>query len=244
MAGSKDHTDISLDNILKPVIESLTTDEKHQYDDYLQQAKEKFLSQYTVDRHLKVIKYGETDAASLLSSVQVPDVGKTDNIQFIKQYVDHQQNQMKQQIGGLEESVRKLTHTLEKSVAPSFPSYETSNMMSMSNTSATNGDSQPQPLYSMPMNSYPGQIPLPPSLLGRSAPLDTVKPSELLPGQSDPYADSPIFPVGQSETIPGLPRGTPIIANMTGQFGCTTGQAEFAYTDPTVAHYAPNYYTP
>jgi hypothetical protein len=34
---------------------------------------------------------------------------------------------MKQQIGGLEESIRKLTHTLEKSVAPSFPSYETSN---------------------------------------------------------------------------------------------------------------------
>jgi hypothetical protein len=50
---------------------------------------------------------------------------------------------MKQQIGGLEESIRKLTRTLEKSVAPSFPSYETSNMISMSNTSATNGDSQP-----------------------------------------------------------------------------------------------------
>jgi hypothetical protein len=29
-------------------------------------------------------------------------------------------------------------------------------MMSMSNTSATNGDSQPQPLYGMPMNSYLG----------------------------------------------------------------------------------------
>ncbi|KAL5676062.1 hypothetical protein ACJX0J_012193, partial [Zea mays] len=42
-------------------------------------------------------------------------------------YVDHHQNQMKQHIGGLEDSIRKLTHTLEKSVAPSFPSYETSN---------------------------------------------------------------------------------------------------------------------
>ena len=50
---------------------------------------------------------------------------------------------MKQQIGGLEESIRKLTRSLEKYVAPSFPSFETSNMMSMSNTSATNGDSQP-----------------------------------------------------------------------------------------------------
>ena len=72
----------------------------------------------------------------------------------------------------------------------------------MSNTSAKNGDSQPQPLYGMPMNSYPGQIPPPPSLLGRSAPLDMVEPSGLLPGQSG--------------TAPGLPRGAPIIANTTG----------------------------
>jgi hypothetical protein len=35
----------------------------------------------------------------------------------------------------------------------------------MSNTSATNRDSQPQLLYGMPMNSYLGQITPPPSLL-------------------------------------------------------------------------------
>jgi hypothetical protein len=170
MAGSKDHTDISPDNILKPTIESLTVDEQQQYEDYMRQAKEKFLSQYTVDRHQKVVKHGETDVASLLSSLHVPNVSKPNDDQSIKQYVDHQQNQMKQQIGGLEESIRKLTRMLEKSVAPSFPSYETSNRISMSSTSATNGDSQPQPLYGTPMNSYPGQIPPPPSLLGRSAP--------------------------------------------------------------------------
>jgi hypothetical protein len=159
MADSKDHTDISPDNILKPAVESLTVDEQQQYEDYMRQAKEKFLSQYTVDRHQKVVKHGETDVASLLSSLQVPNVSKPDDIHSIKQYVDHQQNQMKQQIGGLEESIRKLTRTLEKSVAPSFPSYETSNRISMSNTSATNGDLQPQPIYGMPMNSYPGQVP-------------------------------------------------------------------------------------
>jgi hypothetical protein len=152
MAGSKDHTDISPDNILKPAVESLTADEQQQYEDYMRQAREKFLSQYTVDRHQKVVKHGETDVTSLLSSLQVPNVSKPDDIQFIKQYVDHQQNQMKQQIGGLEESITKLTHTLEKSVAPSFPSYETNNRISMSNTSATNWDLQTQPLYGMPMN--------------------------------------------------------------------------------------------
>jgi hypothetical protein len=45
---------------------------------------------------------------------------------------------MKQQIGGLEDTIRKLTRTFEKFVAPSFPSYETSNRISMSNTSVTN----------------------------------------------------------------------------------------------------------
>jgi hypothetical protein len=134
MADSKDHTDISLDNILKTAVENLTADEQQQYEDYMRQAKEKFLSQYTVDRHQKVIKHGETDVASLLSSLQVPNVSKPDDIQSIKYYVDQQQDQMKQQIVGLEESIRKLTRTLEKYVAPSFPSYETSNRISMSNT--------------------------------------------------------------------------------------------------------------
>jgi hypothetical protein len=51
-----------------------------------------------VDRHQKDIKHGETDVASLLSSLQVPNVSKPNDIQSIKYYVDHQQNQMKQQI--------------------------------------------------------------------------------------------------------------------------------------------------
>jgi hypothetical protein len=201
----------------------------------MRQAKEKFLSQYMVDHHQKVINHGETDVTSLLSSLQVPNVSKPDDMKSIKQYVDHQQNQMKQQIRGLEESIRKLTHSLEKSVAPSFPSYETS-----INTSASNGDSLPQPL----MNSYPEQIPPPPSLLGRSAPLDTVGPSKLLLGPSDPYVDRPAFPAGQSAATPGPPCGAPIATNMVGQFGFTTGQIGYAYIEPIVAHFAPNYYTP
>jgi hypothetical protein len=43
MAGSKDHTDISLDNALKPAVESLMPDKKQQYEDYMRQAKEKIL---------------------------------------------------------------------------------------------------------------------------------------------------------------------------------------------------------
>jgi hypothetical protein len=88
LVGSKDHTDISLDNILKPVVESLTTERQQQYEDYIRQAKEKFLSQCTVDRHQKVVKHRETDVASLLSSLQVPNISKLDDIQSIKHYID------------------------------------------------------------------------------------------------------------------------------------------------------------
>jgi hypothetical protein len=114
----------------------------------------------------------------------------------------------------------------------------------MSNTSTTNKDSQPQPLYGMPINSYLGQIPPPSSLLDRSAPLDTVGPSELLPGPSDPYADRPAFPAGQCGAAPGPPRGDPIAANTTGQFRFTTRQTRYTYVEPTVPHFTPNYYTP
>jgi hypothetical protein len=45
---SKDHTHISTNNILKPSVESLSTDEQQQYEDYMCQVKEKLLSQFTV----------------------------------------------------------------------------------------------------------------------------------------------------------------------------------------------------
>jgi hypothetical protein len=35
MVGSKDHTDISLDDILKSAVESLMADEQQQYKDYM-----------------------------------------------------------------------------------------------------------------------------------------------------------------------------------------------------------------
>jgi hypothetical protein len=72
----------------------------------------------------------------------------------------------------------------------------------MSDASATNGDSQPQPLYGMPMNSYSGQIQPLSSLLGRSTPLNTVGPSELLHR-----------PFGLlCQTVRGRPRTTAILA--------------------------------
>jgi hypothetical protein len=196
MASSKDHTDISVYNILRSAIRSLSANEQQPSEDLMSQLREearrqtakdeeeamkKFLSYVTVDRHQKITKHGEIEIAYLLPSFQISNVSKSDDIQFFKQ----QQDEMKQQIGGLEETIRKLAHTFEKFVAPSFSSYETSNMISVSNTSVTNGDLQPQPLYGMSMNSYQGQIPRPPSLLDRSSNLDMTAPSASNRGQSN-----------------------------------------------------------
>jgi hypothetical protein len=122
----------------------------------------------------------------------------------------------------------------------------------MFNTSAINGDLQLQPLYGMPMNLYTGKLPPPSSLLGRSAPLDTVGPFELWPG----YVDRPIFSGGQSGATLGPTCGAPIEMNTSRLAGLTIGQpgiasnrsstwagpSGYACTKPTVAHYAAIYY--
>ena len=57
----------------------------------------------------------------------------------------------------------------------------------------------------MLMNSYLGQVPPPPSLLGRSAPLNTVGPSELLPRPFGLYTNRPACSTGQSGAALGPP---------------------------------------
>jgi hypothetical protein len=83
MPGSKDHTDISLDNILRPAVENLSADEQQRYKDYMRLAKKNFLSQFTVDRDQKVVKHGEIEVASLLPSLQISNVSKPDDIQYV-----------------------------------------------------------------------------------------------------------------------------------------------------------------
>jgi hypothetical protein len=85
----------------------------------------------------------------------------------------------------------------------------------MFNTTVTNKDLQPQPLHGIPMNSYPEQMPPHVVSAWQISALDTVGPSELLPRQSNPYVDHPVFPTGQSGAAPGPPCDAPIVANTT-----------------------------
>jgi hypothetical protein len=55
-----------------------------------EEAKDKFLLQFTMDRHQEIIKHGEIEITSLLPSLQISIASESDDIQSIKQYVDQQ----------------------------------------------------------------------------------------------------------------------------------------------------------
>jgi hypothetical protein len=63
---------------------------------------------------------------SLIPPLQTPNVSKSDDIQFLRQYIDLQQDQLKQYIGRMEKSFKILTRAYEKPTIPSFPSHEAS----------------------------------------------------------------------------------------------------------------------
>jgi hypothetical protein len=46
---------------------------------------EKFLSYFTMDHHQKIIKHGKIEIASLLPSLPISNVNKSNDIQSIKQ---------------------------------------------------------------------------------------------------------------------------------------------------------------
>jgi hypothetical protein len=60
MAVSKNRNNSSPDKIIRPIIESLSTDEQQEFEDLTNKAretvKEKFLLHFTVDRHHKISK--------------------------------------------------------------------------------------------------------------------------------------------------------------------------------------------
>jgi hypothetical protein len=71
MVGSKDHTDVSATNIIKPTLEALLTDDQQPFDGavkckeeevprqlvkWCEEPKEKYIACVTLDRHQKIIR--------------------------------------------------------------------------------------------------------------------------------------------------------------------------------------------
>jgi hypothetical protein len=69
MVGSKDSSEVSTSNIIKPTCETLPAEEQllieERQEQLIQEAKAKFLADFKVDRNNKVVWQRPTDLASL-----------------------------------------------------------------------------------------------------------------------------------------------------------------------------------
>jgi hypothetical protein len=69
MTSSKDHSDVSPNNIIEPTMETLSAEEQHEFEEYMEQlikeAKAKYLSNFKADKNQKFIRIRETNLTSL-----------------------------------------------------------------------------------------------------------------------------------------------------------------------------------
>jgi hypothetical protein len=193
MAGSRDSSEVSPSNIIELTWETLPADEQLQFEEHkeqlIQEAKAKFLANFKVDRNNKVVRQRATDPASLRPTPDILNVSNTNELQSLKNYVDEQREQMQSIIGGMQNDYRRLARAFDKSSIANFPSHEVELGDNMRNTSAIGCRDQSQPLYGMPMDTYPEQ-----SQIGsKSADLHMPGPSARERGPSRPATAGPIF---------------------------------------------------
>jgi hypothetical protein len=193
MAGSRDSSDISLSNIIEPTWETLPADEQLQFEEHkermIQEAKAKFLANFKVDRNNKVVRHRATDSASLQPTPDIPNVSNTNELQSLRNYVEEQREQMQNIIGGMQSDFKRLLRVFDKSNIANFPSHEVELGGNTRSTSATGCHDQSQPLYGMPMDTYPEQ----PQIGSKSADLHMSGPSARERGPSGPATLGPIL---------------------------------------------------
>jgi hypothetical protein len=165
MAGSSDNSDVSPSNIIEPTWETLSADEQLQFEEHKEQliheVKAKFLANFKVDRNNKVVWQRAIDLALLRPTTNTPEVSDTNELQSLKNSIDEQQDQMQNIIGGIQKDYRSLVRAFDKFTVANFPSHEVELGENMYNSSATSCHDQSQPLYGMPIDTYPEQPQLP-----------------------------------------------------------------------------------
>jgi hypothetical protein len=104
-------------------------------------------------------------------------------------------------IGGMQKDYRRLVRVFDKSTIANFPSHEVELGENTRNSSATSCHDQSQPLYGMPIDTYPEQPQHPTQIGNKLANLHMFGPSARERGPSGPATAGPIFTV--------LPRHAP-----------------------------------
>jgi hypothetical protein len=92
-------------------------------------------------------------------------------------------------IGGMQNDYRRLVRAFDKSTIANFPSHEAELGGNTCNTSAIGCHDQSQPIYGMPMDTYPEQ----PEIGNKSADLHMSGPSARERGPFGPATAGPIF---------------------------------------------------
>jgi hypothetical protein len=98
MVGSKDSSEVSTSNIIKPTRETLPAKEQLLFEEcqeqLIQEAKAKFLADFKVDRNNKIVRLRTTDLASPQPTTDIPNVSNTNELQSLKAYINEQREQM------------------------------------------------------------------------------------------------------------------------------------------------------
>jgi hypothetical protein len=175
MAGSKDSSNVSTSNIIKPTWKTLPAEEQLLFEErqeqLIQEAKAKFLADFKVERNNKVVRLADfkvernnkvvrqrvIDLASLQPTTNTPNVSNTNELQSLKAYIDKQREQMQHIVGGLQNNYKMLMRAFDKSTIANFHLHEVELGENTHDSSATGCHDQSQPLYGMPIDMYPGQ---------------------------------------------------------------------------------------
>jgi hypothetical protein len=96
-------------------------------------------------------------------------------------------------IGGMQKDYTRIVRVFDKSTVSNFPSHEVELGESTYNSSAAGCHDQSQPLYGMPMDTYPEQPQLPTHIGNKLANLHMTGPSARERGPSGPATVGPIF---------------------------------------------------
>jgi hypothetical protein len=231
MAGSKDSSEVSTSNIIKPTWETLPAEEQllseERQEQLIQEAKAKFLADFKVDRNNKVVRQRATDLASLRSTTNTPNVSSTNELQSLKAYIDEQREQMQRIVGDIQNDHKRLVCALDKSTIANLPSHEVELREYTRDSSATGCHDQSQPLYGMPIDMYPRQQQPPTHIGDKFADLRMSGPSARERGPSGPAATGPIFRSKLPRPAPKPPHTEQTLGNPFGPSAYGARQSEY-----------------
>jgi hypothetical protein len=87
MAGSKNHSNVSLSNIIEPTMETMSAEVQQEYEEreehkekLIKEVQAKILANFKMDRNHKVVRQRTTDQPSLRPTAATPKVSEINEI--------------------------------------------------------------------------------------------------------------------------------------------------------------------